>query len=290
MLQKTTTAKEENEKAKELELIKLAVGAAKIAGEGTITKDTLNSELRNNFNDNGITVEEIQDGWSYKSYKIDKDGKVGKLLPDEYQQVEYIESSGTQWINTKRNPSNYTGMKMIVSHITTEFADINFTGARIRGGNRFAFCIYQYEYICYGYGEFYSNNISKIDMEYKNVLALNYKNNRLMLCNTSNYQLNNTNLGINYPIYLFTQNSSTDINTGIGMKVYNFEITEESNIVRSFIPCYSTTTVTDVDGIERPKGTIGMYDTVEGKFYTNQGTGTFGYETEDGTYVEPTNN
>ena len=35
-------------------------------------------------------------------YRIYKDGRVdeGKLLPDEYQQVEYIESSGTQYVDT----------------------------------------------------------------------------------------------------------------------------------------------------------------------------------------------
>ena len=72
--------------------------------------------------------------------------------------------------------------------------------------------------------------------------------------------------------------------------MYSFQIYDNNSLNSSFIPCYSTTTVTDVDGIERPKNTIGMYDTVEGQFYVNKGTGTFGYETEDGTYIAPTNN
>ena len=50
LLQKATTAKEANEEAKELELIKLAVGAAKITGKGTITFQNLNEELKANFN------------------------------------------------------------------------------------------------------------------------------------------------------------------------------------------------------------------------------------------------
>ena len=53
-------------------------------------------------------------------------------------------------------------------------------------------------------------------------------------------------------------------------KIYNLD-----EMVRNFIPCYSTTTVTDVNGKEWPSGTKGLYDTVEGKFYTNQGTGEF---------------
>ena len=106
LLQKATTAKEENEQAKELELLKLAVSAAQVAGEGTITKDGLESELRADFNDNTITVGEIKDGWIFKGYKINESGEVDKLLPDEYQQVEYLESTGTQYINTKLSMPN----------------------------------------------------------------------------------------------------------------------------------------------------------------------------------------
>ena len=41
LLQKATTAKEANEEAKELELIKLAVSAAQVAGEGKLTKNNI---------------------------------------------------------------------------------------------------------------------------------------------------------------------------------------------------------------------------------------------------------
>ena len=58
-------------------------------------------------------------------------------------------------------------------------------------------------------------------------------------------------------------------------RLYKCTILSSDNPVRNFIPCYSTTTVTDVNGKECPVGTIGLYDTIEGKFYTNQGTGTF---------------
>lgn len=65
---------------------------------------------------------------------------------------------------------------------------------------------------------------------------------------------------------------------------------DENKVIREFLPCYATTTVTDVDGEQCLAGTVGLYDTVNGQFYTNQGTGTFGYGMEDGTYVAPTNN
>ncbi len=50
---------------------------------------------------------------------------------------------------------------------------------------------------------------------------------------------------------------------------------EYDNNIKNFVPCYCTTAVTDVNGRQCQSGTIGLYDTVEGKFYTNQGNGTF---------------
>lgn len=50
ILQKTEISKKENEKAKELELIRLATTSARVKGEGIITTENLNIELKTNFN------------------------------------------------------------------------------------------------------------------------------------------------------------------------------------------------------------------------------------------------
>ena len=119
LLTKTETAVKSNNDAQEKEKVKLAATAAKLTGHGTITTDYLNNELRNIFNDNAIAVEEKSDGWLFignKEYIIYKNGKVEEiieikeenvaLLPKEYQQVEYIESTGTQYIDTGIYPSS----------------------------------------------------------------------------------------------------------------------------------------------------------------------------------------
>ena len=89
----------------ELEQIKLAVSSAMLKGNGFLDTENLNSELQEKF---GEDKEVIHNNEFYsfkldKNYRIYKDGIIeeGPLLPDEYQQVEYIESSGTQWIDTK---------------------------------------------------------------------------------------------------------------------------------------------------------------------------------------------
>ena len=42
-------------------------------------------------------------------------------------------------------------------------------------------------------------------------------------------------------------------------------------MVRNFIPCYSKTNVYDVNEKKFSNETIGLYDTVNEDFYTNQG-------------------
>ena len=56
-------------------------------------------------------------------------------------------------------------------------------------------------------------------------------------------------------------------------KIYNAKFWDSQSTIRNFIPCQSKSAVTNIDNIQCPSGTIGMYDTVEGKFYTNQGKG-----------------
>ena len=100
LLTKASNSKEKNEEVKKLELIQLAISAAKIEGEGTLTTKNLNDELNANFNDNK-TVNPKNEYWTYKGYKIYKDGNIDRWIPEEYQQVEYIESTGGQYFDTK---------------------------------------------------------------------------------------------------------------------------------------------------------------------------------------------
>ena len=73
-------------------------------------------------------------------------------------------------------------------------------------------------------------------------------------------------------ICLFARNAAGTINEfDEGVRIYSLNIYNNSNsVVRDFIPCYSTTTVTNVDGNQCPAKTKGLYDLVTGKFYTNK--------------------
>lgn len=118
LLQKAQTANETNEEAKEIELIKLAVSAAQVTGQGTLTTLNLNDELKLNFNVDKLDLEEKSGGWLLKrnkDYTIFENGNIEEgnllpLLPKDYQQLKYIESAGTQYIDTgKADSFRFTG-------------------------------------------------------------------------------------------------------------------------------------------------------------------------------------
>ena len=289
LLQKATTAKEENEQARELELIKLAVASAKLAGEGTITKENLESELNSNFGDNK-EVFENNTFFYCNGYRIYKDGKVekGNLLPDEYQQVEYIESSGTQYIDTnfKGNQDTKITCESVISdefksgyyqglfgatdvNVSTELNRNVIHMHRASASNLIIMATYGNKIKIIGFsGDITKKHIYELDKNiYKvdNEIIYSYPMQTFMCTQNINIFRDN--------------NSYTQDKRYCNMKLYSFKIYDNESLIRNFIPCYRNT-----DNI------IGLYDTVEGKFYTNQGTGTFGYGMEDGTYVAPTNN
>ena len=288
ILQKATTAKQNNEKATELELIKLAVSAAQTKGEGTITTENLNNELSANLDD---TAEPIGDNWNYKEYIIYKDGRVEKydrLLPAEYQQVEYIESSGTQWIDTKiiANDVLTINSKFNITKLTGDHQGI-FGGGWSSTNQTFQLILNTNTLsINLGYGGEY------ISVPYDtNIHNVTLSANKLVFDNEIkeiSKEINDTRTFL-----LFVRrkdNFGSGIQQGSCSRIYFCEMKYKNNLTKNFIPCYSKTNVIDVNGKQCQKNAIGMYDTVEGKFYTNQGTGTFGYGMEDGTYVAPTNN
>ena len=285
LLQKAQTAKEENEDAKELELIKLAVSAAQLAGQGSITTDNLNGELRENFSDNSINVDEKSGGWilnKNKEYTIYENGKVEEgnllpLLPKEYQQVEYIESSGKQYINTNFSPDQDTSIITKVNYTMIPDGNQSIFGARINAysnhygltigntaGNRNFYSGYNNKSTDIGLG--CKTNTEYIINKNKNILYIN-ENKKL----EDDYEY----FSCSNKMYIFAMSNNHKVDFCSCLKLYYLNLYNNEEICYSFIPCYSITTVTDVDGIERPKDTVGLYDTVKGKFYTNQGTGDF---------------
>ena len=286
LLKKTGVAKEQNEEATNEEKIKLAVSAAQVVGQGTITTENLNNELIANFKDKE-TANKILDKWYYKGYKINEKGNVekGKLLPDEYKQIEYIETTGTQYIDTRHIPTTKIRIEM----------EICFNG-RFKSNDKSSIICSRDENktVSFNFGHTDSNGIyvwmdklySKGGAIHKVVVSneiLKSKNLIIMQSKKFSYGSISTSIAektTDSVNNLIIAGGIDDDNNIIpfgcyNMDIYSFKIYENNILERYFIPCYCTENVTDVNEKEYPSGTIGLYDLVEGKFYTNQGTGEF---------------
>ena len=215
-----------------------------------------------------------RDGYTFLGWK---DSVVDHALPDSYQEVEYIEGTGTQYIDT--------GIKY---YKTTVFLDYQFT---LESGNPLQ-CLM-------GYGK--TGLMAQMGVRY----CLSYSapsghqlhiNNKTVF-GSGNYSTKRSNCLINDengklwfngaeveaiytmdtvsmtsgPVYLFAQNWNGTPDYIAKAKLFRASFWDRTTgeLQGDFIPCYSTTTVTNIDGVECPNGTIGLYDLVNGAFYTN---------------------
>lgn len=183
------------------------------------------------------------------------------LLPSEFQEVEYIESTGTQYIDTK-----------LYLTLDTEI-ECDFLFTNISSG-------YPTPYGCkppvlglhpantnFAYTGFGSNiditcpeNLAEGPKKYihnKDGIWVNGEK-KITYNNTTVVEDKNSN------IYIFARMENQAANRYSEIRLYKFIIRRGNNISREFIPVYRI-----------KNNQPGLYDLVNNEFYTNQGTGDF---------------
>lgn len=199
-----------------------------------------------------------------------------KRLPAEFQEVEYIESVGSQRINTLETADDNTQMKCNM-YITRPNTSVDLWygvfGER-NGGDYNALNVWLYK------GQFYvgvGNSFPRIG-SYQDVHYTVTLTSTKAIFNDTEVALSRS-VGTS-PSNIFICNISTGTTSAYrypirGIRIYDFEISKNDVLVKSFVPCYCKVAVTDVNGNSCEPNTIGMYELVNGKFYTNAGGGTF---------------
>lgn len=176
----------------------------------------------------------------------------------EYQQVEYIEFTGTQYIDTDIIPSNHT------IEIRFNFGEYN-NDEHLFGTDYNAkychFTTYNNKYYWGTNGTEYNGGSWSTGIH---TLLYNGQNNSVVLDGaTLDSGKEITSPPSSNKLFIGRRSSTANLKAII----YYMKITDKStgNLVRNFVPCYRTS-----DNV------IGMYDTVNDVFYTNpSGTGTF---------------
>ena len=192
----------------------------------------------------------------------------GKIVPAGYTALDYLQTTGTQYIDTG----------VIAGDKTRVVIDWNYNSMKLQQrvfsvsptNNTFGFEVYINSMSQYGYsfgGTKWDSTKVSVDLA-RHVIDFNASENILKIDNgaLANQKLS-ASVG-NLPklsLYLFSRNHSDDSDNGefASGNAYSCQIYENGAIVRDLVP------------VRRADNKLGMYDWVENKFYQNNGTGEF---------------
>ena len=195
-----------------------------------------------------------------------------QYVPKGYQQVDYIESTGTQYIDTGYKPNADTGVLA-----TYQFSEVSTLQQRVYGVHGDDA---DTDSVSYAH---YINGSGGMSYAYKDgtgnwiVTGTTAATTKMTFKENVDPRYISMNGGTNTPIQgIITRTSKYNlmIMTGVEpdgainqygkLKLYEFNIYENGELIRHYVPCYRTS-----------DNEIGLYEVKEGKFYKNAGSGTF---------------
>lgn len=180
-------------------------------------------------------------------------------LPSGYTQLEYIQSSGAQYIDTGFKPNQNTVVRADIAHDLSSRTCWIF-GAR-NGTNVDAFGFLTYKG---AYRADYGTATTSLSGTPTGRFTIEMNKNSVKIDGAVIATAAAQTFSTNYPIYLFANNNA-GASAGFSItKIYSCEIYNGGVLVREFIPCRRNS-----------DNALGMYDTVYGMFYQNAGSGAF---------------
>lgn len=234
----------------------------------------------------GTTVEELQARLKTKSLLYVSNGRSD--VPSTYEQLSYLESTGTQYIDPNLKINDIFGCD--IKYQSTGKANSSYgldgvigcNGAvKVTDGTNCDLKIW-FSYGQYGTciltlfrssaGIRFRRDISSLDDYYATIHHVQWKTDGTVWYNGENViQLDGPyEAKDNYNIYAFAANSATSASNKFYSKTRMYYLkfcAQDGTLLRDFVPCKRIS-----DGV------LGMYDVVSDTFFTNKGTGTFLYK------------
>ena len=189
-------------------------------------------------------------------------------LPSGYRLLEYIQSSGTQYIDTGVPVTSNLGIKASIRNLAWTGSDFcNFYGVHsynvyfalsyVKGENSLL-------------AEVILNAALKVTyistspvVPYNYEIEHNYRNSGNIVVNGINYGVSYSSHIANLTLYICADNLFGSADRFSCIQLKSFQITDGNTVVRNFVPCIN------------PSGAVGLYDLVNGRFYGNAGSGSF---------------
>lgn len=181
-------------------------------------------------------------------------------LPEGYTELTYIESSGTQYIDTGINPSGDTSISIDFA-MTDTSADYAVYGCRDSASSNLYMLLSRGNTFRLSYNKTIGSFTQFVTDATQEINALQEKG-KVTIGETT-VTISNATFECTYNMLLFAAYNGSSVAWKSKQKIFACKIYDSETLVRNYVPCTNQ------------NGEAGLYDLVTKTFYGNDGTGEF---------------
>lgn len=217
-------------------------------------------------------LDETLRAYGYKTgyQRIEVPHKTQSRLPEGYTELAYIESTGTQYIDTGFKPAGNTRVLIDIDILSTTPSVAGIFGARDASNTSLnSFVLWKISQTAFRSD--YNTVSTNLDVTPTGRYLID-KNKNVTIIGDVTQTFDAASFQSTHSLILFSVNNNGTVDSRYAhARIYSCKLYDNNNLFRDLIPA------------EDSSGIVGLYDAVNMVFYTNNGTGTFtsGPEVED---------
>lgn len=190
----------------------------------------------------------------YERVKIERAVTPSSRLPEGYAEVQYTQSTGTQYVDTGFKPNQDS--RVLIKLSTSETGSHTVFGADIDWvDNGFALGV--------GFTHYGKETGTISGLNNGSPHEVDFNKNIISMDGSTVLTMGASTFSVPHNLALFANNRAGGIQEKTTMALYYCRIYDGNTIIRDYIPC------------KNAGGAVGLYDLIGQKFYGNAGTGSF---------------
>lgn len=190
----------------------------------------------------------------YQRVKLPRSTQPSSRLPEGYAEVQYTQSTGTQYVDTGFKPNQDS--RVLIKLSTSETGSHTVFGADIDWvDNGFALGV--------GFTHYGKETGTISGLNNGSPHEVDFNKNIISMDGSTVLTMGASTFSVPHNLALFANNRAGGIQEKTTMALYYCRIYDGNTIIRDYIPC------------KNAGGAVGLYDLIGQKFYGNAGTGSF---------------